>query len=279
MKAIDKLIQRFPERRVCVTGAASGLGLALIRQLLAEPGRWSIAMLDVAAERLAAARESLLSAAAPGTVIQYYPLDVRDLAAQQAAVNAFAAMAGGVDIAINAAGVAATGPFIETAAEDWEWSFDINVHGVANSCRATLPWMLQQGSGLIINIASAASFCTGPQMGAYNASKAAVVALSETLMQEYGPKDIQVMVAMPGFFRTALLEGARGPSRVVASARRIMSDSGLDADTVAAALLAYAAAGNSHWVYPRRYRKLWWLKRLMPARFQTVFPKLAVRRG
>jgi short-subunit dehydrogenase len=96
-------------------------------------------------------------------------------------------------------------------------------------------------------------------------------------MQEYGPKGVQTLVAMPGFFRTNLLADARGPARLVEGARRIMEQSHLEADTVAAALLAAAAAGTTHWTYPRRYRNLWRLKRLIPSRFQRLFPALAQR--
>ena len=193
-------------------------------------------------------------------------------------LRSFAAATGGIDLSFNCAGVAATGPFIGGSVQDWQWAFDINVHGLANTCRAVLPHMLRQNAGLIVNIASAASFCTGQQMGAYNASKAAVVALSETLMQEYGPKGVHTLVAMPGFFRTNLLATARGPERVLAGAQRIMETSGLDAPTVAEELLAAAAGGETHWVYPSRYKTLWRLKRLMPSRFQTVFPRMAQRR-
>ena len=275
----SRLAQKFPGRRLFVTGAASGLGLAVIREILGCPEPWSVAMLDQDAARLASAHDSLRLIARDQHVLRTYPLDVRELAAQRAAVEDFSAQFAGIDIALNAAGVAAAGPFIEGAPEDWRWAFDINVHGLANSCRAVLPCMLRQRSGLIINVASAASFCTGPKMGAYNASKAAVVALSETLMQEYGPQGVQTLVAMPGFFHTNLLAQARGPTRVLQGAQRIMDQSQLDAVTVARALLRAAASGDTHWVYPRRYRNLWRLKRLIPSRFQRIFPRLALRRS
>jgi NAD(P)-dependent dehydrogenase (short-subunit alcohol dehydrogenase family) len=278
MNAGDRLAARLPARRVWVTGAASGLGLEVIRQLLASSGQWSIAMIDLNAAKLEAARASLVEACKGPHQLHSYALDVRDLDAQKAAGQAFVAVAGGIDLALNAAGVAATGAFLEGSPQDWDWAFDINLHGVANSCRTVLPPMLKQHSGLIINVASAASFCTGPMMGAYNASKAAVVALSETLMQEYGPKGVQTLVAMPGFFRTNLLADARGPAKLVEGARRIMEQSQLEVGTVAEALLLAAARGRNHWTYPARYRNLWRLKRLIPSRFQRVFPAL-VRRG
>jgi len=116
-------------------------------------------------------------------------------------------------------------------------------------------------------------------MGAYNASKAAVVALSETLMQECGPKGVRTLVAMPGFFRTNLLAQARGTERTLDGARRIMEGSALEADQVARELLAAAAAGDTHWVYPPPYRRLWRLKRLMPSRFQQLMLARLQRRS
>lgn len=279
MTAAARIAREFPGRRVLVTGAASGLGLAVIRELVTEPGVWKVAMLDLDRAKLEVARDALRSVANPATEFHPYALDVRELAAQRRAAEDFVAGAGGIDVALHAAGVAVTGPFADGAPEDWQWVFDINLHGVANSCRAVLPAMLRQGSGLIVNVASAASFCTGPMMSAYNASKAAVVALSETLMQEYGPKGVRTLVAMPGFFRTNLLNHARGPGRTLEGARRIMESSHLEADVVARELLAAAADGAAHWVYPPQYRKLWRLKRLMPTRFQKLMLAQLQRRS
>ena len=84
------------------------------------------------------------------------------------------------------------------------------VHG----CRAAVPLMRRQASGAILNIASSAGFAAAPHMGAYNASKAGVIALSETLAGELHGSGVQVSVAMPGFFRTGLLETcARRPGK------------------------------------------------------------------
>jgi short-subunit dehydrogenase len=137
--------------------------------------------------------------------------------------------------------------------------------------------MARGQGGLIINLASAAGFATGSHMAAYNSAKAAVIAFSESLMQEYAAYGVQVVAAMPGFFRTRLLESARGADKSLESARRVMEGSGIEADEVAEALLSAAARGRRHFVYPARYAMLWRLKRLMPSRFQSLFPKLSRR--
>ena len=114
-------------------------------------------------------------------------------------------------------------------------------------------------------------------MAGYNAAKAAVVALSETLQQEYGAERIQTVAAMPGFFRTRLMEGARGSERVLAGAQRLMEDSRLTAEDVAEQVLFLAGASRTHIVYPSYYRWIWRWKRLAPQSFQRWFPKFIAR--
>jgi NAD(P)-dependent dehydrogenase (short-subunit alcohol dehydrogenase family) len=270
--AAHNLSQRFPGKRAFITGAASGLGLACAETLAREG--WRLILTDVDAPRLDLVAQSL---ARDGAQVAAVACDVRDAAALRALVDEAASALGGIDIAIHSAGVASVGAFHSSTPEDWQWQFDINVHGVANSCRAVLQHMARGKGGLIINIGSAASFCTGAQMAAYNSSKAAVVALSETLMQEYAPHGVQVVAAMPGFFRTRLLENARGAEKTLSKARSIMQGSNLEADDVAEALLSAAARGRTHFVYPPHYLGLWWLKRLVPESFQKLLPRLLRR--
>jgi NAD(P)-dependent dehydrogenase (short-subunit alcohol dehydrogenase family) len=258
------LARRFPGRRVLITGGASGLGLALAREL--HGAGWAVGLLDRDAERLAAVKTELGERVVTATV------DVCDDAALTRAVRDCVASLGGLEISIHCAGVVSVGPFAATTAEDWRWIMEINLHGVVSATRAVVPILMQAQRGLIINIASAASFCTGTGMSAYNTSKAAVVGFSESLMQELAPAGIQVLVAMPGFFRTRLLDAARGPDRTLASARRIMEQSNLEAGVVAHGLLAAAAAGRNYFITPRLFRRLWWRKRLAPERFQRWHP-------
>lgn len=273
-KLLARLDARFPGRRALVTGGASGLGLA-VAETLAIRG-WALGLLDLDASRLEAAAARLAGAGAAAVFTR--AVDARDEAAVRAAVDGFAAERGGIDLAFNSAGVAVAGCFLETPAEDWDWVIAINVLGVAACCRAELPHMLAAGGGLIVNVASAAGFVSGADMSAYNASKAAVIALSETLSQEHAAQGIQVTVAMPGFFRTRLLEQARAPASALATARKIMHASNLEADVVAREILARAAAGEEHVVLPREYRWLWRFKRLAPRAFQRFMVRFRARK-
>lgn len=196
-----------------------------------------------------------------------HAVDITDEAAVKAAIDEFASRHGGLDLALNSAGVAVAGDLLETSAADWQWILDINVLGVVHSCRAEAPHMMTARGGLIVNVASAASFACSSRMSAYNAAKAAVVALSETIYQELEQHGIHVATAMPGFFRTRLMEHARAPEDARSFAQKMMRRSNLEADEVAAEILGRAAAGATHIVLPGPYRWLWRFKRLAPRAF------------
>ncbi len=271
---LSRLDARFPHRRAVITGGASGLGFATAAWL-ARRG-WKLALLDRDGDRLETAARVL--AADGAMAVSTHVVDTSEATSVTAAVDQFAVAHDGLDFAMNAAGVAVAGRFLETSPADWEWILRVNVLGVANSCRAELPHMLSAGAGLIVNVASAASFVSGGDMSAYNASKAAVVSLSETLQQEHSRDSIQVAVAMPGFFRTRLLEHARAPAKALATARKIMQASNLEAEPVALEILSRAAAGAGHIVLPTGYRYLWRYKRLAPGAFQRFMIRFRERK-
>jgi NAD(P)-dependent dehydrogenase (short-subunit alcohol dehydrogenase family) len=271
--AASNLSQRFPRKRVFITGAASGLGLACA-EILAREG-WQLFLNDIDAARLALVADSFRRDGALVTTVEG---DVRDGASIERAIDAAVSVAGGIDVSVHCAGVAWAGPFHSSTEQDWRWVMDINVIGVANASRAVIRHMARGPGGLVINIASAASFCTGTHMSAYNASKAAVVALSESLMQEYAAYGVKVLVAMPGFFVTRLMESARGSEKTLASARKLVEQADTTAEQVAEEILWSAARGRRYCVYPEKYRWLWRLKRLMPQQFQQILPRLLGRR-
>jgi len=237
--ATHNLSQRFPRKRAFITGAASGLGLACAETLAREG--WQLFLTDADSVRLELVTQSF---ARDGAKVASYVCDVRDADAIDAVVGTACESAGGIDLAIHCAGVAAAGPFHSTTTDDWRWVLDINLLGVVNSSRAVIQRMARGQGGIIINIASAASFCTGT-----------------------------------GFFQTRLMESARGPERTLQAARRLIDTSNLPAEQVAEEMLWAAARGSTHFVYPSRYQWLWRLKRAMPQRFQKLLPRLLKRRA
>lgn len=261
--SLAALDARFPNKRAVITGGASGLGLAAAEILAAR--HWRIALLDRDEARLMSAAEALR--AMGSSHCEAVTVDTTDESAVRYAIDAFAGRLGGLDLALNSAGVAVAGDLAETPPADWRWILDINVLGVVHCCRAEAAHMVAAGRGLIVNVASAAAFISAFRMGAYNASKAAVVALSETLAQELADSGVDVAVAMPGFFRTRIMEHARAPADAKQFAERLIDRANLDAAPVAEEILARAAGGALHVVLPSRYRWLWRFKRLAPRSF------------
>jgi NAD(P)-dependent dehydrogenase (short-subunit alcohol dehydrogenase family) len=257
------LSRRFPAKRAFITGAASGLGLAMARLLARE--NWALGLLDIDGPGLERAVPELRQHGA--REVAAWCGDVAAHAFVDDAIGAFVQAHDGLDVLVNNAGVAVAGPVEATPVEDWQWIVGINLLGVVWGCRAALPILKRQRSGLVFNVASSAGFAAAPQMAAYNATKAAVISLSETLVAELAGTGLQVSVAMPGFFRTHLLDHMRAPPEENRLAHDLMDHSGHDPDEAAAALLGAAAAGDTYVVWPREYRVAWRLKRWFPRWF------------
>ena len=270
--AVQALGERFPRKRIVVTGAASGLGLELCRRF-ARAG-WTIGMLDVNAAALDAAAVEVERL---GGRVSRVVADVTDADALRAAVDALVADAQGLDVMVNNAGVAVGGDFVETPADDWRWIVGINLLGVVHGARAALPALLANGSGLLLNVASAAGFASSAGMSAYNATKAAVVALSETLYAETLGTGVQVSVAMPYFFRTGLHLTLRASEEARRDAERMFATSPYTLEQAATDVLAGAAAGRLYVLAPRWLGLLWFVKRMNGPFYLRLFRRLRDR--
>lgn len=205
--------------------------------------------------------------------------DVRDRDAVFDLVEACSSHLGGIDFIANNAGVAVGGPFEETSMEDWQWCVDINLWGVIYGCQAAVPLMKQGGQGYILNVASAAGLLAPPRMAPYNVTKAAVVALSETLFAELKKSGINVSVLCPTFFETHIADSARGPisDKEVGDIRRWMKRSKVQAAEVARAAIDSVRDGRLYVQPMRDGRAAWRLKRLAPQRFYELLSRAPVR--
>lgn len=257
-----KLNARFPRKRAFITGGGSGLGLELARTLAGDG--WTLGLFDRNLERLTTIEGELTAANVPITA---YPGDVTHADELTVAVNSFAETYDGLDVMVNNAGVAGSGALMDVSLEDWRWIIDINFMGVVHGCRAAIPHLQRNGSGLLINIASAAAFASAPGMSSYNATKAAVLSLSETLVNELRDARTQVSVVMPTFFKTNLLETARGSEEARTLVAEAMAASPCQAPDVARDILLMAGAGETYIVLPRSARMLWRFKRWAPKAF------------
>ncbi|AWH94260.1 SDR family NAD(P)-dependent oxidoreductase [Dietzia psychralcaliphila] len=207
-------------RHILITGAASGLGLALAREYLAAGDQ--VILTDVHAE-------------APPAVSglsghwSYLKLDVTDDDDWAAAVR----VVDSLDILINNAGIAVGGRLDSTSMETWKRIVDINLLGVVRGCKAMVP-KLGRGGRVVIT-ASAAGLVHAPHMGAYNATKAAAVALAETLDAELRPRGISTSVICPLFFRSGLADSLSGDDpQADQAARTLLAKTPLTSEKVAA---------------------------------------------
>ncbi len=252
-----------PQKRAFITGAASGLGKAFATELAKEG--WTIGMADiniVELETAAAEIEKL------GGKPLLFPLDVSDKEQYKKVAEEFLVKAGGIDLLFNNAGVGDGSAFEEYSLENYEWMVGINQMGVIYGCYYFIPTMKKQRSGHILNTASAAAIGCAPTMGAYNLTKAAVVAISETLYGELMDFNIQVSCIQPTYFKTNVVQYARGGEIVKKATQMFIDKSGLEADTVAQEILTRAGNKELYIILPKDARKMWLFKRLAPTWFR-----------
>jgi 3-oxoacyl-[acyl-carrier protein] reductase len=190
-----------------VTGGSRGIGLSIARAILSSGGRVMITGLDQT--RLEAAVADL-SRSADEARVAGRAVDVRDRKAVDGLVAETARLFGSVNVLVNNAGVGAFGDLAAMTDEDWARVIDTNLTGAFYCTRAAIPAMKKAGGGWIINIASLAGRNYFPQGAAYCASKAGLVAMSESVMQEVRYDDIRVSVIMPGSVATDFGRGATG---------------------------------------------------------------------
>lgn len=251
-------------RSAVVTGAGGGIGRQLCLALAERGARVLAADIDmVAARRTAAEIEVRTSNRGKALAAE---CDVRSVDAVERLAEIADESFDGVDLLINNAGVLVLGELAATSLEDYKRVFDVNVWGVIHGCHSFVPRMKRQGSGRILNVASLAGVMPLPYMGAYAATKAAVISLSETMRAELAPANISVTVLCPSFTQTRLIEDATGSGSEAPRplANRVMDFLGADPARVARRALAAVDRGDLYEVPVLHGRLVWGAKRLAP---------------
>jgi NAD(P)-dependent dehydrogenase (short-subunit alcohol dehydrogenase family) len=205
-------MKTFKGRTAVITGAGSGFGLEASR-IAAKLGM-NIVMADVQQDALDAAAAEIGALGAP---VLPFRLDVAKAAEVEALGAAAFARFGAPHLVFNNAGVGAGGLIWETSLKDWEWVVGVNLMGVAHGIRVFTPMMLTAAAkdanyeGHIVNTASMAGLLNAPNMGVYNATKSAVVAVSETLYQDLKlvTEQISASVLCPFFVPTGITHSDR----------------------------------------------------------------------
>ncbi len=233
-------------RTAFVTGAASGIGLAITEALVDAGAR--VAMIDWHGDDLE--RES----ARLGDATITHRLDVTDRAGWALAKERVESQFGTVEILVNNAGIApTTGPLADMAPESFDRMIDIKLGGTFNGIHTFAAGMRNRGAGHIVNTASMAGLMAIPGLGAYTASKFGVVGLSEVLYAEMARYGVGVSVLCPGLVRTNL--ATNHPDRP-ADADPVAMDAGIDPATVGEQVVASIRANELYIITHGEHRPL-----------------------
>ena len=229
-----------------VTGAASGIGLALSRALV--DAGYRVALADVRVEPLRTARDGILENVPFADVIDVVS-DVTSWESVTELADTVMREWGRADLVINNAGV--IGPVSTTWSgplEHWHMAMDINFWGVLHGMRAFLPGMIERDSGRLVNIASVAAWSSAPQMGSYGSTKHAVMALTESAYRELSELGSQVALSVvcPTTVQTGLVNHLAESGSTSAGEAKLLTarTRGLQPEDVAASILAGVSAGD-----------------------------------
>lgn len=256
--------------RAVVTGAGSGIGRAFAIELHERGG--SVVCSDINLDSAEETVEIIRSKGGQATAVR---CDVAELAqVEYLAQQAREWFGDSPNLLINNAGVGAGGQNVEDISiEDWQWVVGINLWGVIHGCHVFLPDIKKQSHGGVINVASAASFGAAPMMGAYNTTKSAVVALSETLRAEVAGSGTHVSVLCPTLVKTDVIKNARmktaksGSIMERTKAQSLMDKLGHSPQSVVIKSLDGLDKNRMHVLPQIDARVAWFLKRLSPGNF------------
>jgi meso-butanediol dehydrogenase/(S,S)-butanediol dehydrogenase/diacetyl reductase len=190
----------FSNKAYLVTGGASGIGASVVRYLASHNGSAVIADInDTAGAGLVAEFPARL---------RYLRTDVTQLEQLEAACALAAQTFGGLDGAVNSAGIGSLGNVADMPLEEWHKVINIDLTGVFYSCRAAIPLLRKRGSGSIVNIASLSGVRADYGFAAYNAAKAGVINLTRTIALDHAHENIRATAVCPGYIATPLTAGA-----------------------------------------------------------------------
>ena len=240
---------RIDGARVWITGASSGIGRALARELARRGARVAISARRVERLDQLAAEDAMLPV----------PVDVTDLASMRQAAARIESELGAIDLAIFNAGIWEQ---VNVAAWDsdlFRRHFDTNLMGLVHGVEAVLPGMRRRRAGTIAGMASVAGYRGIPRSEAYGATKAAQLNLFEAMRASLSPKGIRVTTVAPGFVRTEMTSANQFPMPFI-----------IEADEAGRTIADGLERGNENIVFPRRMAVAMGVARLVPGRLWTA---------
>ncbi len=191
------MVKRLHNKRILITGAAQGIGLAIAKAFVREEA--SVFLIDrdetlLHSEVTALRRE--------GYVASGQMADIIDAKTIAAALSQAETEIGRINALVNNAGVNVFAEPLETSDEEWNRCFDINLKGAWNCSKAVLPGLIDQGGGVILNIASTHAFTIIPHTFPYPLAKHALLGMTKSLGLEYAARNIRVNALAPGYVAT-----------------------------------------------------------------------------
>ena len=247
----------WPDARVWIIGASTGIGAATARALLAAGARVALS---------ARSADKLQTVAAGEAKALVEPLDFTDTAAVAAAWARIDAQWRGVDLVLIVAGTHQEVRAWELNEKDSRALLETNLHGVVNTAAAVLPGLLAQGRGALGIVSSVAGYRGLPKALIYGASKAALINFAETLYLDLQPKGLGVYLVMPGFVKTPLTDknDFKMPHLI-------------SAEEAAREILAGLRAGDFEIHFPRAFTRQLKFLRLLP--YRLYFPLIRKATG
>jgi len=188
----------FQDRVALVTGGASGIGKAVVRGLAADGACVGICDLNAAGAEEVAAEVGVGALAVA--------MDVTDTASVRAGVAQVVESLGAPDVLVNAAGWDRVMRFVETDEDFWDRVIAINFRGVVATCHTVLPYMVERGSGAVVNVASEAGRSGSSGEAVYSGAKGAVIAFSKAVAREVARYGVRVNVVAPGLTDTPFMQ-------------------------------------------------------------------------
>lgn len=253
--------EAFRGKTVIVTGAASGIGCEIARQMAAHGA--TVLLTDIVEAGIEQAAAQLAGA---GHDAEAMLVDVASADSIQTAVDHVVERHGRLDFIFNNAGVAIFGDVEHVSLADWDKIIDVNLRGVAYGTTIAYRQMVKQGHGHIVNTASVAGLVPVPLQAHYCATKHAVVGLSKTLSVEAIDHGVHVTAFCPAFVESGMIENNTLLGELAgADARKMVPIKPLATDRAVEGLLRGVARHKEFVVLPFYGRLGWWLERLSPS--------------
>jgi len=191
------MTDRLSNKRILITGAAQGIGLAIAKACIIEDA--AVFLIDRDGERL---NEAVAKLQSENVRLGWAQGDITDSEGIVAIVAQAEAKIGRINALINNAGINVFSEPLETTDAQWDRCFDVNLKGAWNCCKAVLPGIIEQGGGAILNIASTHAFTIIPHTFPYPLAKHALLGMTKSLGLEYARKGVRVNALAPGYVST-----------------------------------------------------------------------------